>query len=235
MLDTGDVILVVADHAGEQKGGVFDVTGNRTAVVERIDEWEDAAQRDQTVGGFEANDAAPGGRDADGPAGVGAERAGGEFSDHGRGGASGGATGNAVERPRVVDRAEVAGGGGAAHSELMQVGLAEHDRPRTAKLRDDKGVFGWYPVVEDQAGDSGADAGCVDVVLDGQGNTMQGPTEVSGGGFVIENGGFAESALASNGDEGVKSGIELVDPCDKGLRKRCCGEVTAADAGGGFR
>ncbi len=186
VLDAVDVGGIVAGHLVEHEGGVFDGAGDGAAVIERGAAGDDAADGDEADGGFEADDSAPGGWDADAAAGVGAECAEGEVGRDGCAGAGGGAAADAVERPGIAGGAEVGDVAGAADGELVEVELADDDGSGEFEAADDVGVFGGDAVAEHGAGSGGAGAGGVDVVFERDGNAVEWAAEFAGFLFGVE-------------------------------------------------
>ena len=116
-------------------------------MVQRIDERKDTAQRDEAIGGFQSDDAAVRRRNADGAARVCAQSGISELRTDRRRRSAGRPARNAVERPRIAHRAEVAGGRCAAHRKLVQVGLPDDDGPGRAHPLHHKGVLRGHIVV----------------------------------------------------------------------------------------
>ena len=103
----------------------MDGAGERANAIELGRKRDDAIYADTVERGFEANDAAKSGWDADGTAGIAADAAIAKAGGYGCGRATAGASGNAREIPRIVDGAEVRVVACNAVGEFVHVGLAE--------------------------------------------------------------------------------------------------------------
>ena len=139
-----------------------------------------------------------------------------------------------VGRPGIAHRAEVSGGGGVAHGEFMHVGFAENDGSGAFQSCGDEGVFVGDAVVKDLASGRGACAGGVDVVLEDDGQAMQGAAELAGFGFGVELLCLGKRVIMHDGDEGVEFGIVDLDALEIGLGESDGGKLVIAHALRGF-
>ena len=150
------------------------VAGERTDLVERAGEGDQAVAADRAVGGLQAHHAAQRGRLADGAAGVGAEGPGGFGGGDAGGGAATGAARHPVEVPGVVRGLIGRVLGGAAHGELVHVELAQEDEAGVAQLGDDGGVVGRDVALEDARRAGGLHALDAEDVLEADGHAFPG-------------------------------------------------------------
>ena len=116
----------------------------------------------------------------------------------------------------------------------MQVELAEDDGSVALEARDDVGVFSGDAVFEHGAGRSGAGAGGVDVVLEGDGDAVERAAELSGFCFRVQHGGLGEGLLRHDGDVGVDFGVIDRDAGEQGWVSSVEVTVRAWMPGGGF-
>ncbi len=128
--DRGRVGRIVTGDRLEQQRGVGHVRGERSDLVERAGEGDQTVARHQAVRRLHADDATERGGLADRATGVGSER-----QRHEAGGDGGGrASRRAARHPRgvawVAGRAEGGVLRRGTHGELVEVGLADHDRAR---------------------------------------------------------------------------------------------------------
>src|SRR5690606_28445278 len=104
--------------------------------------------RDAPVGGLEAVDAAPARGLADGAAGVGAQRGGGDPGGDGRGRPAAAPAGGALVVPGIARGAEDGELGGAPHAELVEVRLTDDDRAGVDQTLRGRGGEGGAVVLE---------------------------------------------------------------------------------------
>ena len=123
----GRVGGVVTGHGLEEVRAILDRARHRAGVVERPRKREDARAAHAPVRGLEPDDAAEGGRPADGPAGVRARRAADEPRGQGGAGPAARAAWNVVEVPRIAGGREAMAGELDAERELVGDELAEKD------------------------------------------------------------------------------------------------------------
>lgn len=158
------VALVGARHGGGRGGGEVEGGGeDGERVVVR-------AGRDDTVGGddaegrLDADQAVEGGGDAAGTRCVGAESDIGDTQGDRDRRAGTGAAGYQIGVVCVADRAVGTAGADQAGRELIEVGLAEHDRASGGEPLDGGGGFGW-DIREFGAARGGRQARDIDIVL----------------------------------------------------------------------
>jgi hypothetical protein len=115
----------------------------------------------------------------------------------------------------------VAGGGGAAHGEFVQVGLAHKNGARLLQPARYLGVLFRNAVVEDRAGGGRPDAHRVNVVFEGDGNAVQRAAQFARALFGLEIARFAQGFIPHDRDEGVQLGVvggNAVEACLGKLR-----------------
>jgi hypothetical protein len=105
-------------------------------VVERRAERDDPVGRNLADRRLQADQAAGGGRDADGPARIGAERGERHARRNGGGRSPGGTAGEARRIERMAGWTVCRVLAGRSERELVQVGLADHDGTGVAQPRD---------------------------------------------------------------------------------------------------
>ena len=135
------VVRVLTEYRLADDGSVFDRVRERSDLIERRRESDDAPARHAPVRRLHTDDAAERGRLPDRATGIGAER-----KEHlaGRDGdrrTAGRPARYAFEAPGVLDRPESGVLIGRTHREFVEVGLPDHDRaPRVETLHDRRGV-----------------------------------------------------------------------------------------------
>ncbi|MNE49720.1 hypothetical protein D3C80_1442620 [compost metagenome] len=140
-IDAGGVLGVEAGHALQQQRAVLGGAGQRAALVEAGGVGDHAPARHATVGRLEAGEVGQRCRLADRAAGVGAGGGRNQTGGHGSRRAAGRTAGHALEVPRILHRAIVAGFVGRTHGELVHVQLAEADGAGVGQALDDGGVI----------------------------------------------------------------------------------------------
>ena len=163
----GGIHLVAARDDVEDVRRIRNVTRQGADLIQRGGIGHETIAGNAAIGRFQADDAAEGGRLADGAARIGAEGPDGRARSHRRRAAARGATRYMVECPGVVRRMEGGVLRRAAHSELIEVRLAEDDRRLHVQLRHDRRVVGWHEVVDDFRGAGRLHALGADIILDG--------------------------------------------------------------------
>lgn len=113
-----------------------------------------------------------------------------------------------IEIPGIVHGTEATGGAGPFEGHLIEIELAQKDRPSGFEARGDFGILGWDAIVEHATGGRGADGGSVDVVFERDGDAIQRPTA---GTLSIAGPRLIEGNLFGDGEEAVQFGIEPVD------------------------
>ena len=126
----------------------------------------------------------------------------------GRTGAGGRATGDVRGVPGIVNGAETTGGAGAFKSHLVQVELAQADGTCRLQPLGDFGIFSRDAVEEDAAGASGAKARGIDVVLEGDWDSVKRPLAIA---LCVASFRLGESAFFGDGDKTVQAGVDLLD------------------------
>ena len=167
------ILGIVAGHALQQQRAVLDRARERTRLVERAGKRHHAPARAAAVGRLQPDDAAERRRLADRAAGVGAGAARHHVGrDHGRRAARRAARHQlavvAPLLPRVLDAAEVARHVRRAHGELVEVGLADHDRARLPQVGGHRALILRHEAFEDVRAGRGLHALGAEQVLDGE-------------------------------------------------------------------
>ena len=166
--------------------------------------YHQAPLADPAEGLLEAHHAAEGAGQAHRAAQVGAQGREGYAGSHVGTAAATGAARNVVEVPGVVDGAVVGIVGGGAGGELLQVLLAQHYGPGIFTQADHLGVFVGYVVGQDQGTHGRTNAPGGEVVLDADGDAVQGPAVLAVGQFRLQLAGPVHRPLVQQGDEGVE-------------------------------
>src|SRR5690348_11256252 len=143
-----------------------DGRGDRPDVVVARCEREATVLGHEPPGRLEADDAAPGGRDADGPARIGAERELDVAGGDGRGGAAARSAREPARVPRVRNRAEMRVLRRDPVRELVQVRLACDGISRLLEPGDGHGALRGYVLGEERGPVRRDEAGGVEQVLD---------------------------------------------------------------------
>ena len=130
--------MPAGDERVHGKRHVANAAAEGAHLVERGAEGHHAVTRDGAVRGLHAHDSAERGRLADGAACVGAQGQRDLAGRHGRGTAARGATGNALEVPRVIGAMERAGlrGGGAGGARTHEVHVVLDGQGHAGKRRE---------------------------------------------------------------------------------------------------
>ena len=143
-------LLHATDEDGiEEHGGVGGGTRQGADAIETGRKWNDVGDGNAPEGGFEADDAAEGGRDADGAPSIRADTAAAQTGGNRCRRTSAGTAGNAGKIPRIARGAEVRIVGGDAVGEFVEVGLAEDDDPSFFELGDQGGIVLGNEVLQD--------------------------------------------------------------------------------------
>lgn len=188
----GGIVRVFAGGGVENGGEVGHRAGERAAGILRDGEGDDATDAGEALGGAEAGEVIDGGGDADGATGVRAHAGGGETGGDGGPGTAAGAAGVARGVVGVAGLAEGGTDGGDAGGEFVEVGLGDEDGTGVAEFLHLEGVgIGGEPEEGERAGGSGHVAGGV-VVLDDDGDAVEGAAGTAGFAFAIESFGFGE-------------------------------------------
>ncbi len=139
---SGRIHRIAARHYLQQERRVLHRLSERSRMVERRGEGNEAVPRDASVGRHQADHAAKCRRLADGAAGVGADRGHGSSRRNRSRRPAGRAAGNARKIARIVYRVKAGVFIRRAHGELVAVGLAENDRARLLQPRHNRRVVG---------------------------------------------------------------------------------------------
>src|SRR5258707_14865229 len=105
-----------------------------------------------------------------------------------------------IESPGVACGAEVGDVSCTSECELVQVHLAHDDGAALLQADDNVSILGWNTVLEHWACGGGAGAGGVYVVLQPDGNAVQGPAKPACFLLFVEDGGLRERFLAHDSD-----------------------------------
>ena len=195
-----------AEHGRSVPGG----PGHRASVVEGPTEGGDSEPADAPVGLFEADDAAGGGRTADGPPGVGADRERYEARSERRSRPGRRSRGGVVGGPGIPRRAEP-GEHPTSHGELEQVELADQNGPGVIQSRSDRGLVVRDPICGGLRAVRGEDAGGREDVFGRVRDPVQGAPPPARGDFRFRFPGSFACVVAGHGDEGVDCGIRGLD------------------------
>lgn len=141
--------------------------------IQRAAGREQPLVRQPATGGLEANDVVEAGGYPAGAGGVGAQGEGYETTCNHAGRAGTGATADVIRVEAVGDGAIGRAGANQSGGKLIQVGLADQNGASGAQAGDDGGVS-IDLMGKRRAGGGSLPAGCVDIVLDGKRNAIQG-------------------------------------------------------------
>ena len=170
-----------------------------------------AVARHAVLRGLDAEDAAEGGRDADGAAAVAAGGDGAQPGCQGRARAAAGAAGSAGGVPGVAAGFAHLVLGGARLPELRGVGLAQHDGAGGLDALHHHRVYLGDAVAEQGRAHGGGDALAHLQVLDGDGDAVQRPQRPAAGHGVIGGAGVGQRLLLAEGEVGVQPGVQPLD------------------------
>ena len=233
------VLRVRAGQHAEQRRRLGHRPGHRARGVLGRRDRHDPAPADQAQRGLDADHAARAGRAHDRPVGLGADRQRGQPGRHGHAGPGTRPRRVAVQGVRVrglaAQRAPAAGGPvGAEVGPLGQVRLAEDHRARLTQPGDQEGVTPVAGVAQRGRAGGGGQAADVDVVLDQDGDAVQGARARL---LLIPGRGLVDGVRADR-DDCPEGGIELGDPLQApgGLRDgggRPAGRSWAGRSGAG--
>ena len=204
-----------------REGERLDVAGDPAEGVEGGCERLDADMGREPARGTQAGEAAQGGGDAEGAAGVRAEADVGGAAEDGRGRAAAGASGEAggvagegaVAPPWVL--------AGEPVGVLVEVGLADDPCAGASPQRDEVGVVGGDgEVLARGAGaGGGGPALSVDEVLDGHGEAREGRgAELGGAPCGLREGLGRVGCPCAGGMEGARGGVDLAQASGMGER-----------------
>ena len=213
----------------EQERRVANVLGERADLIEGRREGDEPVARDSAVGRLESDHAAEGGGLPHGPAGVGAETAGGEVGgDRGRGAARG-AAGHAVEPPRVAGHAEAGVLRRGAHRELVAVRLAEEDGAVAREAHHRGGVVGRHEVPEDARPAGRADSTSTEHVLDRQRHAIEGSRRIAPAEPLVHRIGLGPRQIGRDRQVGSQRAVEQGDAREVGLDEGACRDAAGPE------
>lgn len=167
------VCFIEAAGHGEHRGRVGGAEGENRYRVDAPAGGHQAGGGEQAAGGLEADQIVEGRRHAARAGGVGAEGEADLCGGHRHGRAGAGAAGDEGRVDGVAAGAVGAAGAVEAGGELIQVGLAEGDGAGGDQPGHHPGIGGGQ-VGEVRTAGSGGQASQIDVVLDGEGDAVQG-------------------------------------------------------------
>ena len=230
--DRRGITRIVAADGLEQQRRVGDGGGERADLVEARRERDEPVAAHPPERRLHAHHAAQRRRLADGAAGVRTEarsrEAGGDRSRR----TTRGAAGHAAGVERVLRRLERRVLGGAAHGELVEVGLADHDGAGCHEPLDDGGVVWRAPAVEDPRRAGGRHAPGAHVVLERDRHPGERPGGLAGGDALVDGIGGGTGVVGQHGDERVDVGLASVDAGEVLVDDLPCAAVTRADRRG---
>ena len=116
-----------------------------------------------------------------------------------------------VEVPRIVNRAEAAGCAGAFEGHFVEIEFCEEDNAGGFEAAGDFGIFLWDSLFEDAGCSGGADAGCIDIVFESDGDAIEATQGAPGAAAMVGLFCLGESALFVESDDGVERRIEFVN------------------------
>jgi hypothetical protein len=190
---------------------------HRPHVIERPVHGEHPTPAHEAVGRLVAHDAAHRGRPANGPARIGAERAGAEARGHRHPGARGGARGNARHVPRVTAGGEAPLARGTAEGPLVHRELAEHHRARRVKPLGDERVAHGHVIGEHFGAACHAYAGHRDEVLERQGHALERAAPAPARLFRVGGAGARQRRVPHHRDVGLEHAVVPGDALEVGL------------------
>ena len=211
VLFTGTVLVARRDGLEHQRR-VANRTGHRTHMVHGGHKLHDAGLADQPVGRLVSDNAAALRGQADGTAGVGAERREGHPRRHGHGGAAAGATRMIVRPPRVSDGAEERVHRRGAEGQFVQPGLAQGDCAGLAEGRDHGRILVGHMLGVVPGPVGGQHAPGVDEVLDRDRNAVQQAAVPSRRQLAISPRGLFQRLVGCHRDERIQKPVQKLDP-----------------------
>ena len=214
----------------ERHGGVCDGAGQGADMVAVEGGGNQSALADPAEGGLDADDAAVGGGCPHGAADVGPEGGEGDARcDVCRGPATG-ARRDVVRIPGVAHCPEVRVVRRAPGGQLVHVLLAENDRSGLPVLLHRKGVLGRDVVREDQGAGGAGDTGEGDVVLDANGDAVEGAAVVATADGLLAPSGLLQGRFRHELDEGAQR-LQTFGALQGGLGDFDWRDLSAADLG----
>ena len=207
----GGVQGIAPGHHGKHGSGVAHVSREGADTVERGSEGDQAVARDAPVGRHHSGNAAEGARLANRAASIGAQRGHRQTGGHGRGGASAGTARHAVKRHRIAHRTISGIFVGAAHGELIAVGLSQHHGPGALQALDGRGVVSRPIAREDARAARGGHAARAEYVLDGQWQPGQRRQGLFPRHQRVHAIGLGQGAFGREREVGVQLGVALLD------------------------
>src|SRR5208283_4712114 len=166
-------VSATREYRPEKERNIFDGASQRADKIECGREGDDVFRASAAQAGLQAHDAAEGGRDADGAARVSANAAIAEAGGERSRGTSTGTSCDARFIPGISHRAVVRIVAGRAVGKFVHVGFAEDNGASPFEGRDNRGVTQGNEVMQNLGARRGADTRRVDVVLQGDGDTVQ--------------------------------------------------------------
>src|SRR6266849_5339633 len=200
----------------QYEGCVFHGSRHGADVVERPGQRRDTKETDAAVGGFQPDDAAKSGGDADRTAGIRTERTGAQPRGYGYTRAAAGAARIALHVPGVIDPAEIrtgCDGGELVHVELAQ----QHGAGRVQPL-DHRRVISRDLVFEHLGAARGFAARGGDDVFVSERNAVERTAIGATADLVFGYLRLAQRPLGGHGDIAIKLGIERLDAVEVSLR-----------------
>ena len=147
-IQRGGVHFIFTADGVQYQRSVGYVTGDRSDLVQGGSEGYAAITGYTAIGGLNANAAVEGSRLTNGAAGIGAQSPNSFASSNRSSAAAGGATGNALQIPRVMGRTIVGGFGGGAHGEFVHIGLAEENGFVSTQIFNNMGIINRHYIAQ---------------------------------------------------------------------------------------
>jgi hypothetical protein len=124
---------------------------------------------------------------------------------------AGSAAGDSIMLPWVMDGTEVADGRGGAEGNFMQILFAEQDSPRGFQPAHNLRILNRHAIGEYRARCRRPAAGCIDIVLQSDWDTVKRATPSALPDFELRLAGLRERLLGSHGDQGVYQRVQTFD------------------------
>ena len=165
-VQAGGVQWIVAGHAAQQNGGIFDAPGQGADLIQGRTVGDQPIAADTSIGRFEANHPTQGGWLTYAAASVSAEGAQHLASGHRSGAAATAAPRHALQIPRVAGGEEGRILSGGSHGKFVSVGLAQQDSPGGTQPGDRGGIERRHEALQDARSTGSGDVPGTDDVFD---------------------------------------------------------------------
>ena len=167
------VLRIVSGDDLQHRGGVFHRSHDRADGVHGVGGGNDAASTDTAVRRLKSHHAAERARDAYRTSVVASYRAVAKSGRDRSRRTSRRPAGNSIQIPGIVRYAEAASSAGSLKRHFIQVQLAQEDRRRSLQAPGNLSVFGGNSILENIRRRCGLQTGCIDIVLERNGDAMQ--------------------------------------------------------------